>query len=117
MAETVWDKEVRRLVDEQQRVMRQLGARIEALEKHHKTALSRLEVRAEELDMRRDDPVVLYANRHAGPSVRYHDDSHPCGLAKRIDYPVRVLLGDAVARGIERCKFCGPHAGPTAAAS
>lgn len=96
------------LVRQQQSALaKQLGD-LDRLRDRLAATTDRFEERARELEAHKDDPVVVYADRTAGPAPRYHDAENPCGHGRRIEYPVHVLLGDAIAKRIRRCAVCGP---------
>jgi hypothetical protein len=54
----------------------------------------------------RDDPVVLV--RGYGDAGHYHSALRPCGWAGRNQDRYRsLLLGEALRRGLQKCKACG----------
>src|SRR4051812_25675742 len=105
MSHDVWEREVKRLIDSQQRQLTLIAAAATRLSRQIDTMRAELSRRSEELSVRHADPVVLYSNRSAGPKPTYHSAARPCGQGGRISHPIRALLGDAVAKGIRRCEF------------
>ena len=103
-----WESAVRDFMAQQEKRLERLGKDVERLHAAIATNLEWFKVRAEKLETRYDDPVVVYADRSAGPAPVYHSADAPCGRGLRIEHPKRVLLGDAIDGGIRGCAFCAP---------
>ncbi len=80
----------------------------EKVEKLERLLVARAERNAssvEHLMSMREDPVVL-VRPYGSPRV-FHSVAAPCGWAAEAESYDRLLLGEAIERGLQPCRSCG----------
>lgn len=99
----VWVRKLEQLALQEKELAVAFQRQVDSASRWYEVERKKLDNRRAELDLMRDDPVVVVRQWNAGPKpIVYHAASGRCGW--RPDDGERLLESEAKARGLKLCR-------------